>query len=122
RTAALVYERLRHPAANRKAVPESGHDVCAGDAEQFLVRVETIAVLDREHTAQSGRFRHAEKKTAQRERQQIVKVGHMDRWKSEWRQPLWHLAQQFHAEPPEIHARSSDNAGDDDEQRHRFVL
>ena len=46
----------------------------------------------------------------------------MDRWKPEWRQPLWHLAQQFHAEAAEIHTRSNDDAGDDDEQCHRFVL
>ena len=46
----------------------------------------------------------------------------MYRWKSEWRQSLWHLAQQFHAQAAEIHDRSSDNAGDDDEQGYRFVF
>jgi hypothetical protein len=68
------------------------------------------------------RFHHAEKKTTSARGQQIIEVGHVDRWKPEWRQPLWHLAQQFHAQAAEIHHRSNDNAGDDNEQGHRFVL
>ena len=94
---------------------QTGHDVCASDAKQFLVSVETIAVLDREHAAKSGRFHHAEKKTTQRERQQVVQVRQMYRWKPEWWQPLWHLAQQFHAQATEIHTRSNDDAGDHNE-------
>src|SRR4029077_4592320 len=103
-------------------VAQPGHDVCASDAKQFLVSVETIAVLDREHATKSGRLHHPKKKTAERKRQQIIEVGHMDGWNSEWRQPLWHLAQQFHAQPAEIHARSRDNPSNDDEQGYRFVL
>src|SRR5207249_68271 len=101
---------------------KSSHHVSAGDSKQFLVRVETIAVLDRKHAAQSGRFHHAEKKTTQREGQQVIEVRHMDSRKPEWRHALWHLAKQFHTETAKIHTRSSDNAGDDDEQGHRFIL
>ena len=72
---------------------QPGHNICASDTKQFLVSVKTIAVLDREHATKSGRLHHPEKKTAERKRQQIIEVGHMDGWKSEWRQPLWHLAQ-----------------------------
>jgi hypothetical protein len=56
-------------------VAESGHDVCTSYTKQFLVSVETIAVLDREHAAKSRRFHHAEKKTAEGEGQQVVEVG-----------------------------------------------
>src|SRR5256885_2527188 len=101
---------------------QPGHDVGAGNAEQFLVRVETVAVFDCEHATKSGRLHHPEKKTAERKRQQIIEVGHMNRWKPEWRQPLWHLAQQFYAQATEIHARSRDNPSNDDEQGYRFVL
>src|SRR5882757_5504554 len=101
---------------------QPGHDVCAGNAEQFLVRVKTVAVFDCEHAAQSGRLHHTKKKTTQRQGQQVIEVGNMNRWESEWRQPLWHLAQQFHAEAAEIHTRSTENARDDDEQGDRFVL
>ena len=53
---------------------QSGHDVCARDAKQFLISVETIAVLHREHATKSGRFHHAQKKTTQRQGQQVVQV------------------------------------------------
>src|SRR6266404_3039060 len=50
----------------------------ARHTKQFLVGVETIAVLDGEHAAKSRRLHHAEKKTTQREGQQVVEVGHMN--------------------------------------------
>src|SRR5262249_32552794 len=101
---------------------QARHNVCGGDAEQFLVSIEAIPVFHREHAAKSGRFHHAEKKTTQREGQQIVEVGKVNGWKPEWRQPLWHLPKQFYAESTKIHARSDDDAGDDYEEGHRFVF
>jgi hypothetical protein len=79
-------------------------------------------VLDREHATKGRRLYHTKKKTTQRQGQQVIEVGNMNRWESEWRQPLWDLTQQLHAEAGEIHSRSNDNAGDDNEQGYRFVL
>ena len=47
---------------------QPGHDVCAGNAQQFLVRVETIAVFRREHATKGRGLHHAKKKTTKRER------------------------------------------------------
>ena len=79
-------------------------------------------MLHSEHATKGGRFHRAEKKTTQRERQQVVKIGYVNCWKSEWRQPLWHLAQQFHTKSAEIHARSNEDAGNNYEQRDWFAL
>jgi hypothetical protein len=72
-------------------------------------------VLHREHATNGGAFDGAKKKTSQRQGQQVIEVGRMYCWKAKWWQPLGHFAQQFHAEPAEIHARSRHNPGDDNE-------
>ena len=54
-------------------------------------------MLGREHATDGGRFDRAEQEAGERQRQQLVQVGPLNRGEAERRQSLRHVAQQLHA-------------------------
>ena len=78
RAGGLVDQRLRHAAADRKSTAESRGEVGAADGEEFLVGVEPVAVLAREHAADRRGLDGGEEEARHRERQQRVDVRPAD--------------------------------------------
>ena len=68
--ALFVDQRLRHAAAHWKSAAEAGDQIGGAEREEFLVGVEAIPVLLREHPADGGRFDGREDEARQRQRQQ----------------------------------------------------
>ena len=108
RAAALVDERLRHAAADRKAAPEAGGEVRGGEREELLVRVDAVAVLLRANmrpmaavsTAPSRKHAIASGSSVVRRRCQLH--GRQP----EARQALRHLAEQLDAAVREVEHRA----------------
>ena len=73
--AAFIHERLRHAAADRKAVAEARGEICAGEREEFLVAVEPIAVLLGKHLADRRGLDGAEEKARERQWEQFAQVS-----------------------------------------------
>ena len=122
RAPAFVDERLRHAAADRETAAQSGGEIGRGEREEFLVGVQPPAMFGGEHAANRGRLHRAKQKTGERQRQQLVQVGPVNRGEAEGRQPLRHFAQQLHPARFEAEPARSHDAADHHEQRHGFVL
>ena len=78
-------------------MPQARGQVRAGKREEFLVALEAIAVLFREHSADGNSFNRAKKETCQRQGQQIVYVGPAHTWQAGARNAARNYAQQFDA-------------------------
>ena len=70
RAGRFVDQRLRHAAAHWQSPAEAREQVGGAQREEFLVGVEPIAVLLREHPADGGRFDGREDEARHRQRQQ----------------------------------------------------
>ena len=110
------------PPLTGKAAAQPGGEIGRGEREKFLVGVQPAAVLGGERAADGGRLHRAEQEARERQRQQVVQVGPVNRGQAEGRQPLRHFAQQLHPARVEAEQRRSHDAADHHEQRHGFVL
>src|SRR6516164_1537474 len=74
RSALFINERLRRTAADGKTATESGSEIRRCQRQIFLIGIEPSAVFGDEHSANSGRFDGAKKKTSKGKRKQLVQV------------------------------------------------
>ena len=119
RAGAIVDGRLRQAAGDRIALGDASGEVRGAECEQFLARVDLVAVLARERACRGHALDVREQEAGERERDHAVDVARAQRGKVKLGQAGGNRADGLEARLRQRRDAQHDDRGDDHEQRDR---
>ena len=119
RAGLVVHRGLRQAAGDRVGLEESRGQIRRAQAQQFLARIDFVAVLLRQRARRGNAFHVREQQARECQRNHAVHVAHAQPRQAELGQALRHCADDLEAEIDQRRHRQHDDRNHHDEQRDR---